>query len=58
MTWLLVTTRPDGVDDDAGAERALHLLARAAAAAAEEPAEERIVEQRLAVLDRPGRRRR
>ena len=31
------------IDDDAGAERALHLLARHAAAAAEEPAEERIV---------------
>ena len=40
-----------GVDDDAGAERALDLLARAAGAAAEEAAEDRIVEQRIAVLD-------
>ena len=37
-----------GVDDHAGAERALHLLARHAGA--EETAEERIVEQRIAIL--------
>ena len=38
-----------GIDDDAGAERALDLFARCAAA--EELAEERIVQERVAVLD-------
>ena len=48
-----------GVDDHAGAERALHLLARTAAAGgAEEAPEERIVEQRIAGLRPPWRRRR
>ena len=42
-----------GVDDHAGAERALHLPA-AAALHAEELAEDRIVEQRVAVLDDLG----
>ena len=44
-----------GVDDDAGAERALDLLARTARAAAEETAEDRIIEQRDPVLDHPRR---
>ncbi len=43
-----------GVDDDAGAQRALDLLARAAGAAAKEAAEDRIVEQRHPVFDDPG----
>ena len=47
-----------GVDDDAGAERALDLLARAAGAAAEEAAEDRIVEQRARGSRPRGRRRR
>jgi hypothetical protein len=42
-----------GVDDDARTERTLNLLARAAGAA-EETAEDRIVEQRDAILDDPG----
>src|SRR5208283_3569730 len=37
-----------GIDDDAGTERALHLLARHRA---EKLAEQRIVEERIAVLD-------
>ena len=47
---------PARIDDDAGAERALHLLARQARVrAAEEAAEERIVEERRAILDHLGR---
>ena len=43
--------QPGRIDDDAGAERALHLLARHRA---EELAEQRIVEERVAVLDDAG----
>ena len=47
---------PGGIDDHAGAERALDLLARAAQpAAAEEAAEDRVVEHRHAIFDHPGR---
>ena len=51
MTWKLVTIRPDGIDDDAGAERPLDALARLTAAEiAEEAAEERIGEERRGLL--------
>jgi hypothetical protein len=53
MTWLLVTTRPDGIDHHARSQRALHLL-RLLAGHAEEAAEDRIVEQRIAVLHHLG----
>jgi hypothetical protein len=43
-----------GIDDDSGTERTLDLLARAAGAAAEETAEDRIVKQRDPILDDPG----
>lgn len=42
--------QPGRIDDDAGAERTLHLVARPARTAAEEAAEDRIVEQRVARL--------
>jgi hypothetical protein len=42
---------PGGIDDDAGAERAQHLLARHRA---KELAEQRIVHERVAVFDDPG----
>ncbi len=42
-----------GIDDDAGAERALHLLGLLARHA-EEAAEDRVVEQRIAVLHHLG----
>ncbi len=53
MTCTLVTIRPARIDDDAGAERALHLRA-AVAGHAEKAAEDRVVEQRVAVLHHLG----
>ena len=45
-----------GIDDDPGAERALHLLTgQARVRSAEKPPEERIIEERRAVLDHLGR---
>ncbi len=49
MTWLLVTIRPDGIDDDAGAERALNLVARNI----EEAPHHRIVKERITRLSDP-----
>ena len=46
---------PGRIDDDAGAERPQHLLARHRA---EELAEQRIVHERIAVLDHRAPRRR
>ena len=45
MTWLLVTTTPSGADQHAGAERVLDALARDAEPLAEQPPEERVVEE-------------
>ncbi len=48
-----MTTRPRGIDDHAGAERALHLLGLLARHA-EEAAEDRVVQERIAVLHHLG----